>query len=301
MGETEMRKTLIYRFSAVAVALLMVMSFAVTSALAEDGGTPETEPVVTITFDYSGTVPGITYKPIHDDNYMKVYWHDGEVHYPGVTVTVTEGDKVTTLVEGEDYSLRFQKSTDMDGDFASDTWHEVPKNQCNGVAIYSCIVDSALDSPYRTLIDNNPDNPSEYYVIYNKPPVNVEFHRNRSEDDDVTEYSGEVPYGGTIREEYIPEFDNPGYDFAGWNTLADGSGQSFDPTAPITLEPTSTDTRFYHVYAQWTEKEPGPVPADDKKDVGPDTGVGSEFPVFMMIILVAAISISEFARRRAER
>ncbi len=109
-------------------------------------------------------------------------------------------------------------------------------------------------------------------------------------------------------------FARDGYTFAGWNTAADGSGDSYKPGEKVELKDNVT------LYAQWTkdasdaqkpadEKPAGdvkptnekPAPADAKsKKATPETGDMTS-PVLAAVVVVAGVSCMVLARKARGR
>lgn len=85
-----------------------------------------------------------------------------------------------------------------------------------------------------------------------------------------------------------------GYSFAGWNTVADGSGTSYEAGAKIELKAPVT------LYAQWKKDEPAPKPSDNKpagkpakkakanKQALPETGDGTSNVIAAMGVMAIA-------------
>ncbi|WP_217593506.1 S-layer homology domain-containing protein [Cohnella sp. GbtcB17] len=80
------------------------------------------------------------------------------------------------------------------------------------------------------------------YAQWSLPSYTVTFDKNGG-NTEATPTSWNVTAGGTVAALPAPP-TRPGYTFAGWNTLPDGSGSSFDATTVVSGNVT--------VYAQWS-------------------------------------------------
>ena len=85
-----------------------------------------------------------------------------------------------------------------------------------------------------------------YKVIYHKGPDDVTVKQTLADTNAIYGQSVYIAYGSLY-------YGRTGYNFAGWNTKADGSGTAYASGATVTDLPTGEDGNC-HLYAQWTAK-----------------------------------------------
>lgn len=309
-----MKRTFKFRLLAVVITFLMMLSIMPVAVWAQDSET--TGPEVEIIISYANAEPGIMYH-ISDqiagssDHY--IYWFNGEIHYPDITIKVhfTDGTDDLILTEGQDYNLTFSYTPNE----SFSPMETVEKSDCYKEGFYHISISGAYGTTYAKMIDEK-NAGTEWYAVLKKPGYNIYFNRNASDTDTESESSGIVSNGALIPEQYIPSFDNPGFKFVGWYTdSVCTEGNEFDAYAPLNLPYTSEGLRrgyeIINVYAKW-EKEDDPTPGGDDPVPGgdgtddtdggkpsPDTGVENMMPLFMWLFAVSGLIIFSIKKKRA--
>lgn len=175
-----------------------------------------------------------------------VYWYDGNVHSPIITVTYN-GEEVP---QGYDTWRPWYNYMEDFGEM------DATPNKRGKYNVHIFGIDE-LDNEYFDFVISDI---WTYVVLFNK-----------NDGSGVYDSSGTITWGTTIPEANIPEFTRENYDFAGWYTDPECTdGNEFDVTQAIKGQGFSGGV--LNVYAKWIEKTaPQPDP-DEPITPAPNTG-----------------------------
>ena len=309
-----MKNKTIVRIITAIVTLCMFLSMAPVLAF---GAEPQVE--IIISYDGAEDVKYHISDQISGDSDHYLYWYDGEIHYPDITVKVKFPDESEqNLVEGTDYSLSFSYTPNE----SFSPMNSVNKEDCKNPGFYVITISGIYGSTYEKQIDDQRAS-TEWFAIQNKPSYLVWFYRTQSEEDETSESSGIIANSQKIPADRIPSYTFTGHSFAGWYTDPDCSeGNKFDtdavPAITYTTDGIKNGLQTVKVYAKWVEDTtPGgdePTPGGDPTPEGdgtegdgtdtggktqPDTGVENMMPLFIWLFAVSAMIIVSVRKKRA--
>ena len=160
----------------------------------------------------------------------------GQYHVTGAYVEVVKGERlnradIPTVYEDTDYEfIGWYKQ-------GSNSWYLYSDAQLLKMTFDS---DATFIAQYKHVGDSSVDD--EYDVVYNANFTDGGVPRRQGYDK-----------GETVTVSENKWFERDGYIFVGWNTEADGTGDSYDPDDTFKMP-----GRDVYLYAQWQKEKPGP-------------------------------------------
>lgn len=179
-----------------------------------------------------------------------------------VTVTVSEditkdydGEEIVLTASTEEYTgLRYAYQWYKDGEVLAgknDKTLTLDGNVADsGVYTVKLTVTNAQDSGVITENDAV-STEAEVKVVVNKINNSLTYNYNGADEEDSTVETTE----STVTVDADKEITRKGYDFLGWNTKADGTGDSYKSGDELTFADNGNGGEAVTLYAQWKGKE----------------------------------------------
>ena len=179
-----------------------------------------------------------------------------------VTVTVSEditkdydGEEIVLTASTEEYTgLRYAYQWYKDGEVLAgknDKTLTLDGNVADsGVYTVKLTVTNAQDSGVITENDDV-STEAEVKVVVNKVNNSLTYNYNGADEKDSTVETTE----STVTVDADKEITRKGYDFLGWNTKADGTGDSYKSGDELTFVDNGNGGEAVTLYAQWKGKE----------------------------------------------
>ncbi len=255
-----------------------------------DGGTL---PIVTVTYngdpltegvDYSVTYYNWTMNETSDLPHLEGRYSLQVSNYYGSEYTFSEGSEMFGIVKRPTYNIIYNANNGTDdfkvtyvkyGSLPSE--QDIPEFVYEGHTFVGWYTDAAcsdgnefdIDSPYKGE-GASTANVLNVYAKWKADEVVAEkyylhFYKNDGTDEyqEVIVEAGQVPAS-------VPEYENDGFDFAGWYTdAACSDGKEFDEKAAYNGEGANNE-HILNVYAKWTESTPDEPVEPDVPVVGDD-------------------------------